>query len=208
MLSLDSSDHHVFKLVIIGESGVGKSSLLLRFANNLFPEMHSATVGIDSIIRTITVDGERVKLQIWDTAGQERFRLITSSYYRDVDGVIVVYDVTDMNSFISAKYWLQEVQENCREATRLLVGNKNENPALKIVPTRKAKSFAELYEMEFIEASAMESNNVEKLFAKIALSMLRKKSLEQSREVTYGRDDTIILNDARMDDIRERKRCC
>ena len=94
---------HLFKLLIIGDSGVGKSSLLVRFADNTFSGNYITTIGVDFKIRTINVNGERVKLQIWDTAGQERFRTITSTYYRGTHGVIVVYDVTSGESFVNVK---------------------------------------------------------------------------------------------------------
>ena len=97
-------DHdHLFKLLIIGDSGVGKSSLLVRFADNTFSGNYITTIGVDFKIRTIEINGERVKLQIWDTAGQERFRTITSTYYRGTHGVIVVYDVTSGDSFANVK---------------------------------------------------------------------------------------------------------
>ena len=97
---------HLFKLLIIGDSGVGKSSLLVRFADNTFSGNYITTIGVDFKIRTINVNGERVKLQIWDTAGQERFRTITSTYYRGTHGVIVVYDVTSGESFVNVKRYV------------------------------------------------------------------------------------------------------
>ena len=97
---------HLFKLLIIGDSGVGKSSLLVRFADNTFSGNYITTIGVDFKIRTINVNGERVKLQIWDTAGQERFRTITSTYYRGTHGVIVVYDVTSGESFVNVKRYI------------------------------------------------------------------------------------------------------
>ena len=94
---------HLFKLVIIGDSGVGKSSLLVRFADDTFSENCISTIGVDFKIKTIDINGERVKLQLWDTAGQERFRTITATYYRGTHGVIVVYDVTSGESFANVK---------------------------------------------------------------------------------------------------------
>mmetsp|Transcript_49208 Transcript_49208/g.71860 ORF Transcript_49208/g.71860 Transcript_49208/m.71860 type:complete len:109 (+) Transcript_49208:102-428(+) len=100
---------YLFKLLLIGDSGVGKSCLLLRFADDTYTESYISTIGVDFKIRTITQDSKTVKLQIWDTAGQERFRTITSSYYRGAHGIIVVYDVTDMESFNNVKQWLHEI---------------------------------------------------------------------------------------------------
>ncbi|XP_065075113.1 ras-related protein Rab-35-like [Ochlerotatus camptorhynchus] len=208
MLPFDSNDQHIFKLLIIGDSGVGKSSLLLRYADCKFPQQHLITIGVDFKIRTVTINGERVKLQIWDTAGQERFRLITSSYYRGAHGVVVMYDVTCLRSFNHVKHWLEEVESNCGEVCRLLVGNKNDNPQLKKVPSRDAKRFADRYGMEFIETSAKECFNVEKVFTTIARLMLGQKAREQGREWVYVEDESIILNDPRIEDIRKQGLCC
>uniref|UniRef100_UPI0037E90CFF ras-related protein Rab-35b isoform X2 n=1 Tax=Semicossyphus pulcher TaxID=241346 RepID=UPI0037E90CFF len=111
---------YLFKLLIIGDSGVGKSSLLLRFADNTFSGSYITTIGVDFKIRTVEINGEKVKLQIWDTAGQERFRTITSTYYRGTHGVIVVYDVTSAESFVNVKRWLHEINQNCDDVCRIL----------------------------------------------------------------------------------------
>ena len=118
---------YVFKLVLIGDSGVGKSCLLLRFADDTYTESHISTIGVDFKIRTIQLEGKTIKLQIWDTAGQERFRTITSSYYRGAHGIIVVYDVTEMESYNNIKQWLHEIDRYaCEGVNRLLVGNKSD----------------------------------------------------------------------------------
>eukprot|EP00397_Hematodinium_sp_SG-2012_P055492 GEMP01067782.1.p1 GENE.GEMP01067782.1~~GEMP01067782.1.p1 ORF type:complete len:243 (+),score=21.20 GEMP01067782.1:73-801(+) len=100
---------YLFKLLLIGDSGVGKSCLLLRFADNTYTESYISTIGVDFKIRTIEQEGKVVKLQIWDTAGQERFRTITSSYYRGAHGIIIVYDVTDRESFNNVKHWIEQI---------------------------------------------------------------------------------------------------
>merc|ERR1712159_656276 len=97
---------YLFKLLLIGDSGVGKSCLLFRFADDTYQESYISTIGVDFKIRTVELEGKTIKLQIWDTAGQERFRTITSSYYRGAHGIIVVYDVTDQESFNNVKTWL------------------------------------------------------------------------------------------------------
>uniref|UniRef100_A0A3Q2QRZ1 Si:dkey-16l2.16 n=1 Tax=Fundulus heteroclitus TaxID=8078 RepID=A0A3Q2QRZ1_FUNHE len=112
--------NHLFKLLIIGDSNVGKSSLLLRFADNSFSGSYITTIGVDFKIRTVDIEGERVKLQIWDTAGQERFRTITSTYYRNTHGVIIVYDVTNAESFVNVKRWLNEISDNCDRVCKIL----------------------------------------------------------------------------------------
>lgn len=105
---------------VVDVAGVGKSCLLLRFADNTFSGSYITTIGVDFKIRTLEINGERVKLQIWDTAGQERFRTITSTYYRGTHGVIVVYDVTNGESFANVKRWLHEIEQNCDVVNKVL----------------------------------------------------------------------------------------
>jgi Ras-related protein Rab-1A len=144
---------------------VGKSCLLLRFADDTYTESYISTIGVDFKIRTINVDGKTIKLQIWDTAGQERFRTITSSYYRGAHGIIVVYDVTDQTSFNNVKQWLQEIDRYaCDTVNKLLVGNKCDLVSQKVVDFHTAKEFADQLGIPFLETSAKNSTNVEDAF--------------------------------------------
>ncbi|CAB3989043.1 Ras-related Rab-35 [Paramuricea clavata] len=171
---------HLFKLLIIGDSGVGKSSLLLRFADNTFTGTYITTIGVDFKIRTIEINGEKIKLQIWDTAGQERFRTITSTYYRGTHGVIVVYDVTCAETFVNVKRWLQEIEQNCDDVARILVGNKDDCPERKVVVTEDAANFAEQTGITLFETSAKDNLNVESVFVDITKNVLAKRK-EQTR---------------------------
>jgi len=160
---------YLFKLLLIGDSGVGKSCLLLRFADDTYTDSYISTIGVDFKIRTIELEGKTVKLQIWDTAGQERFRTITSSYYRGAHGIIVVYDVTDQDSFANVKQWLQEIERYASEGvSKLLVGNKNDMVDKKQVETDTAKEFADSISIPFLETSAKEATNVEQAFLTMA----------------------------------------
>jgi len=172
---------HLFKLLIIGDSGVGKSSLLVRFADNHFSGNYITTIGVDFKIRTIELNGERVKLQIWDTAGQERFRTITSTYYRGTHGVIVVYDVTSGESFANVKRWLHEIDQNCDVVNRILVGNKNDDPDRKVVLTDDAKRFADQMGIRLFETSAKDNINVEEMFRAITELVLKSKKDQKER---------------------------
>ncbi|CAL4903370.1 unnamed protein product [Urochloa decumbens] len=156
---------YLFKLLLIGDSSVGKSCLLLRFADDSYVDTYISTIGVDFKIRTVELDGKTVKLQIWDTAGQERFRTITSSYYRGAHGIIIVYDVTDIESFNNIKQWLSEIDRYASDSVcKLLVGNKCDLVDSKVVDTEKAKDFADSLGIPFIETSAKESINVEEAF--------------------------------------------
>jgi len=166
---MNSEYDYLFKLLLIGDSGVGKSCLLLRFADNSYTDSYISTIGVDFKIRTVEIDGKTIKLQIWDTAGQERFRTITSSYYRGSHGIIVVYDVTDMDSFNNVKQWFQEIDRYATEGvTKLLVGNKSDQTAKKVVEYNTAKEFADSMGIGFIEASAKDSTNVEQAFLEMS----------------------------------------
>lgn len=160
---------YLFKLLLIGDSGVGKSCLLLRFADDTFTESYISTIGVDFKIRTIELDGKTIKLQIWDTAGQERFRTITSSYYRGAHGIIVVYDVTELSSFNNVKTWLNEIDRFATEGVnKLLVGNKCDLVSKKAVDYDTAKQFADSLGLTFLETSAKNAHNVEQAFLTMA----------------------------------------
>ncbi|KAI8922632.1 small GTP-binding protein [Entophlyctis helioformis] len=160
---------YLFKLLLIGDSGVGKSCLLLRFADDTYTESYISTIGVDFKIRTIELEGKTVKLQIWDTAGQERFRTITSSYYRGAHGIIVVYDVTDQETFNNVKQWLQEIDRYASEGVhKLLVGNKSDLENKKVVDFKTASDFAAQLGIPFLETSAKNATNVEQAFLTMA----------------------------------------
>ncbi|KAK6172252.1 hypothetical protein SNE40_015954 [Patella caerulea] len=165
---------YLFKVVLIGNAGVGKTCLVRRFTEGLFPPGQGATIGVDFMIKTVDVDGEKVKLQIWDTAGQERFRSITQAYYRSANALILVYDVCCQNSFDSLPQWLNEIELYAgSKVLTFLVGNKVDKMS-KEIPTQIGQQFAQRYDMTFIETSAKECENVEKLFMDIARGLTKR----------------------------------
>ncbi|KAK8760665.1 RAS oncogene family member Rab1 [Amblyomma americanum] len=169
MTTMNPEYDYLFKLLLIGDSGVGKSCLLLRFADDTYTESYISTIGVDFKIRTIELEGKTIKLQIWDTAGQERFRTITSSYYRGAHGIIVAYDVTDQESFNNVKQWLQEIDRYaCENVNKLLVGNKCDLTTKKVVDYTTAKEFADQLGIPFLETSAKNATNVEQAFMTMA----------------------------------------
>ncbi|XP_024908696.1 ras-related protein Rab-35-like [Cynoglossus semilaevis] len=183
---------------------VGKSSLLLRFADNTFSGSYITTIGVDFKIRTVEINGEKVKLQIWDTAGQERFRTITSTYYRGTHGVIVVYDVTSAESFVNVKRWLHEINQNCDDVCRILVGNKNDDPNSKVVETTDAQKFAEQMGINLFETSAKENINVEEMFNYITELVLRAKKEVLAKQQEQQQNDVVKLTR----NSKRKKKCC
>ncbi|ODV92045.1 hypothetical protein CANCADRAFT_63438 [Tortispora caseinolytica NRRL Y-17796] len=155
----------LIKLLLVGNSGVGKSCLLLRFTDDSFTPSFITTIGIDFKIRTVPLDGQRVKMQIWDTAGQERFRTITTAYYRNAMGILLVYDVTDRKSFEDIQTWYQNVQEHAADdVNKILVGNKCDSDDARVVSYDEGKELADRLNIPFIETSAKSNTNVDEAF--------------------------------------------
>eukprot|EP01102_Stenamoeba_stenopodia_P006739 TRINITY_DN1877_c0_g1_i3.p2 TRINITY_DN1877_c0_g1~~TRINITY_DN1877_c0_g1_i3.p2 ORF type:complete len:212 (+),score=44.94 TRINITY_DN1877_c0_g1_i3:427-1062(+) len=175
-MAQDNNCDYFFKLLLLGDSGVGKSSLITRFVENSFIEVHNYSIGLDFKIKTIDVNGKSVRLQVWDTAGQERFRTITSSYYRGSRGIIVVYAVDDVASFEHIKDWLDEIFRYLREdeIEVLIVANKCDLHDRK-VDTKIARAYAEERHLNFYETSAKSAANVDRVFQDLTMKILSKK---------------------------------
>ena len=168
-LQIRAEYDYLFKLILIGDAGVGKSSLLSRFTDDHFTESYISTIGIDFKVRTLELVGERIKLQLWDASGQKRFETVVSAYYRGCQGFILVYDISDQKSFENIKKMLQDIVEfNGEEAIKLLVGNKSDLFATREVNYETAEKFANQLGIPFIETSAKDAINVEEAFFKIA----------------------------------------
>ncbi|XVF81272.1 hypothetical protein PTKIN_Ptkin15bG0142400 [Pterospermum kingtungense] len=160
-----SGEEYLFKIVLIGDSAVGKSNLLSRFARNEFDNNSKATIGVEFQTQVVEIDGKEVKAQIWDTAGQERFRAVTSAYYRGAVGALIVYDISRRSSFDSIKRWLDELSTHCdTTVARMLVGNKCDLENIRDVSVEEGKSLAEEEGLFFMETSALESTNVQTAF--------------------------------------------
>jgi len=188
---------YLFKLVLIGDSGVGKSCLLLRFADDNFTDSYISTIGVDFRFRTITIDKKTVKLQIWDTAGQERFRTITSAYYRGADGIIMVYDVTSQESFDHVEEWLSEVDRYANENTsKLLIGNKADLIEEKQVQEETAQRFADKLGISFLETSAKNATNVDAAFLTMAKELIKNKEAALKDKPSSGSSSTSTSNRA------------
>ncbi|KAK1159005.1 ras-related protein Rab-18-B-like [Acipenser oxyrinchus oxyrinchus] len=166
------------KLLIIGESSVGKSSLLLRFTDDKFDPELGSTIGVDFKVKSITSDGNNVKLAIWDTAGQERFRTLTPSYYRGAQGVILVYDVTRRETFKRLENWLNELETYCTKnnIVKMLVGNKIDKSDREL-DRNEGLQFARKHAMLFIEASAKTRDGVQCAFEEVVEKIIQTPGL-------------------------------
>ncbi|XP_074035853.1 RAS oncogene family member Rab8 [Leptinotarsa decemlineata] len=174
---------YLFKLLLIGDSGVGKTCVLFRFSEDAFNTTFISTIGIDFKIRTIDLDGKKIKLQIWDTAGQERFRTITTAYYRGAMGIMLVYDITNEKSFENIKNWIRNIEENASaDVEKMLLGNKCELEEKRQVSKERGEQLAIEYGIKFIETSAKASIRVEDAFFTLARDIKAKmeKKLEAS----------------------------
>jgi Ras-related protein Rab-1A len=168
----------LFKIVIVGDTAVGKSSLLLRFADDAFTESYISTIGVDFRFKQMDVNGVVVKLQMWDTAGQERFRTITSAYYRAADGIIVVYDVCSRASFDQIPAWMGElVKHDARDLPVLLIGNKSDRRD-RVVRTEEGRALATQLGINlFSETSAKSGEQVEVAFRALSSAMMQRASV-------------------------------
>ena len=159
----------IMKLLLVGDSGVGKSCLLLRFVEDKFNPSFITTIGIDFKIRTIESKGKKIKLQVWDTAGQERFRTITTAYYRGAMGIVLSYDVTDLRAFENVEPWYQTVTQHANEDAQIfLVGNKCDDDSSRQVSTEEGQQLAAKLNVPFLEASAKSNHNVDSIFYELA----------------------------------------
>ncbi|CAL5329821.1 unnamed protein product [Camellia sinensis] len=207
----DEEYDYLFKVVLIGDSGVGKSNLLSRFTRNEFCLESKSTIGVEFATRTLQVEGRTVKAQIWDTAGQERYRAITSAYYRGALGALLVYDVTKPTTFENVSRWLKELRDHAdANIVIMLIGNKTDLKHLRAVATEDAQGFAEKEGLSFIETSALEAINVEKAFQTILSEIYRiisKKSLssDEPAPASIKEGKTLVVGGS---EVNAKKTCC
>ncbi|EAL70401.1 Rab GTPase [Dictyostelium discoideum AX4] len=174
---------HLFKFVLAGDSGVGKTSILFRITDDTFTETH-ITIGIEFKIKTVYIEGKPIKLQIWDTAGEKRFR-VHNSHYRGCHGVIIVYDVTDQRSFENVPSWIEDIRRYANEnVIKIIIGNKNDLVSQKVVDPFLAQEFADSLDIPFKEISAKQSINIEEAFislVKLCINRIEETSLKKTQ---------------------------
>ncbi|KAI7906176.1 GTP-binding protein ypt2 [Cokeromyces recurvatus] len=170
--------------------GVGKSCLLLRFSDDSFTPSFITTIGIDFKIRTIELDGKRIKLQIWDTAGQERFRTITTAYYRGAMGILLVYDVTDERSFGNVRNWFSNIEQHASEGVnKILIGNKCDMEDKRVVTKEQGQTLANELGIRFMETSAKANIGVEEAFFDLARDIKKRLIDTQQAQQTRQREE-------------------
>ena len=200
---------YLFKILLIGNSNVGKSSLFLRFVDEIWKENFVPTIGVDFKIKSIKIDNKIIKLQIWDTAGQERFRSILSSYYKGANGILLLYDITNVNSFKSLSNWLIDIEKNSsKNVKKILIGNKCDLNELRKIPINKGKEFADTYNMKFIETSAKNNVNINECFNILGKELLNNIDLKSNKKekIFHLKDDENIID--KDDGVYKSGKCC
>ncbi|XP_011172304.1 ras-related protein Rab-43 [Solenopsis invicta] len=189
----DESFDYLFKIVLIGDCGTGKTCVVQRFRSGTFVERHGNTIGVDFTMKTVLIDGKKIKLQIWDTAGQERFRTITQSYYRSANGVIVVYDITKRSTFLSLQRWVEEVRRYTSSHVLLvLVGNKCDLEDLREVKKVEAEALCQYLPevLHIVETSAKDNTNIDSIFFYLASELKRR---HDNRQISASEDEVVKL---------------
>ena len=220
---------HLLKLIIIGDSSVGKTCILLRFSEDNFPTTHMPTIGkpksfafltecaleqkltlfigIDFKIKSINVEGQVVKLQVWDTAGQERFRTITQTYYKGAMGIILVYDCTEEKSFSNISNWMKQIEQHAsKDVAKVLVGNKADKED-KVIDTETGKQLADEYGLDFFETSAKTGLNIAELFDSIARTIIKDKK-KTSTTAGSTREGTVTIGKGKEGGKKDKSVCC
>ncbi|KAI8047529.1 rab-type small GTP-binding protein [Gilbertella persicaria] len=205
-----ASYDYLIKLLLIGDSGVGKSCLLLRFSDDSFTPSFITTIGIDFKIRTIELDGKRIKLQIWDTAGQERFRTITTAYYRGAMGILLVYDVTDERSFGNVRNWFSNIEQHASEGVnKILIGNKCDMEEKRVISKEQGQALANELGIPFAETSAKANISVEEAFFDLAREIKKRLIDTQQAQQTRQREEVKLDNSAiKSNDNANSGGCC
>eukprot|EP01095_Lingulamoeba_sp_RSL-Kostka_P006775 TRINITY_DN2144_c0_g1_i2.p1 TRINITY_DN2144_c0_g1~~TRINITY_DN2144_c0_g1_i2.p1 ORF type:complete len:206 (+),score=35.54 TRINITY_DN2144_c0_g1_i2:58-675(+) len=184
---MSEEDPKIFKIIVVGDSGVGKTCLIKQFTQHIFYESNQSTISTDLGMRDEIINGKPTKLHIWDTAGQEQYRSIVTAYYRNSYGAIIVFDMTRRDSFQNANTWLQELKKHAGDQVRvILVGNKADCEYMRAVTTKEAEEYAEYYNLLYYETSAKTSLNVDKV---IKHNQKRKKKKKKLKIENYFKDN-------------------
>ena len=207
----DNKSNDSFKILTIGESGVGKTSILRRYVQNKFEKHHLATIGIDYQTKTLKIKDKEIKLKIWDTAGQERYRNIANQVYKGADGVILVFDVTDEFSFTKISDWMEQINNNEKknEIAIILIGNKCDLTEERMVSEEKGREKAESLSIQYYETSAASGKGINEAFLGLAEIILNNNKLKNNSSRTISlaskKAENIIENN---ENKKKKKKCC
>ena len=190
----------LYKILLLGDSAVGKSCLLLRYCDDSFQDIHLATIGLDFRLKTLNLDNnKKIKAQIWDTAGQDRFRAITKNYYRGANGILLIFDITDRSSFEHIRNWIEQIKEEAPEQIIIyLVGNKIDNQNNRVVTNEEAKKVAEEFKLKYYETSAKNNINVDTTFLDLI------KEIDSMYSQLYIDNNGMTINGNK----KPKKKCC
>ena len=210
-----SNYQYIFKLILIGNSGVGKSCILQRYMKHTFEESYKCTIGVDFLMKSIVINGQTVKLQLWDTAGQEKYKSMVSSYYRGANVALIVFDITNHQSFDSLPMWIENFYKNGPEQKNIiLIGNRKDLADLRQVTQQEAEAFSETNNMMYFETSAKEGDNIEYIFNYAAEKLLEfyggnneatlKKQIAPNNDIQSSNFKEIRIEES----SNKKKNCC
>ena len=203
----DNSYEFIFKVLLLGNSNVGKSSLFLRFVDDIWNDTFVPTIGVDFKIKTLEIDDKKIKMQIWDTAGQERFKNIIASYYRGAHGILLIYDITDKDSFKNLQNWLIEIEKNAnKNVLKVLIGNKSDLEEKRVITINEGKEFADTYGLKFIETSAKKNRNVNEAFETLGREIMAANSDKKLSKTKQNK--TISVSSAQDLNVSKKGGCC
>ena len=205
----------IFKIVLIGDTSVGKTNILSKYLTDEFDAKSKATVSVEFSVKNFKIENNIVKVQIWDTAGEERYRSITNAYYKGAKGSLLVYDITNKKSFENVEKWISDLKANADEdISMILLGNKTDLEDKRVVTTEEGKNKAEFYNLTFMETSALNGNNIQEAFNELIMDVYKRNHelLENQAKVEIIRDKKSIEldkgEDNNTDEVKEKKWCC
>ena len=197
---------YIFKVLLVGNSDVGKSSLILRYVDQIWNDVFVPTIGVDFKVKSLEIENKSIKLQIWDTAGQERFRNVISSYFKGEHGILLIFDITSRDSFKELENWLAEVEKNAStQILKILIGNKCDLEEEREISKDEGEAFAMRNGMQYIETSAKINTNVNEAFEALSKIMVEYYSKKSS---AINENKTIKMNKGTDITIPKKKKCC
>lgn len=198
------------KIITLGESGAGKTKILIRYQNENFKETGLSTVGIECYYKKVNYKNKRVKLVIYDTSGQEKFRTIVSNYYKNTDGVILIFDISNKKTFTKIEYWLNEIKENSGNdnGTFILFGNKCDLDSEREVSYEEGKALADKIGISYLEGSAKTGKNIKELFIILVRQIMAKKGLDEPPDDRSSLSYKQSFGAKKDKNLSDKEKCC